>query len=154
MSVYAPLQDHLKKIESTRWTATFAEIERVLRRPLPKSAYRYQAWWANQEGHGHSQTAAWRDAGWRTANLDLEGKKIEFERVSRETKRPLAVESSLSYSDLLRKAAMYLGTTDEAVLHREAFKALVEREAARRLARLGGSSPEMKDIPRRRASDG
>jgi hypothetical protein len=33
---------------------------------------------------------------------------------------------------------------------REALKALIERESARRLARLGGSEPDLKDVPRRR----
>jgi len=33
---------------------------------------------------------------------------------------------------------------------REALHALIEREAARRLIRLGGSQPDLKDIPRRR----
>jgi hypothetical protein len=32
-----------------------------------------------------------------------------------------------------------------------ALKALVEQEAARRLARLGGSQPHLKPIPRRRS---
>jgi hypothetical protein len=35
-------------------------------------------------------------------------------------------------------------------LLREALKALIEREAARRLAALGGTMPELEDIPRRR----
>jgi hypothetical protein len=34
---------------------------------------------------------------------------------------------------------------------REALKALIEREAARRLAALGGASPAMVSIPRRRS---
>jgi hypothetical protein len=33
---------------------------------------------------------------------------------------------------------------------REALKALIERESARRLARLGGTEPDLKPIPRRR----
>jgi len=33
---------------------------------------------------------------------------------------------------------------------REALKALIERESARRLAALGGSMPGLKPIPRRR----
>jgi hypothetical protein len=34
----------------------------------------------------------------------------------------------------------------------EGLKALIERESARRLARLGGSQPELKAAPRRRAA--
>ena len=48
--------------------------------PLPESARRHAAWWANQRGGGHTQTAGWRDAGWRTAMLDLNAKRVTFER--------------------------------------------------------------------------
>ena len=37
-------------------------------------------------------------------------------------------------------------------LDREALKALIERESARRLARLGGSEPQLETPPRRRAA--
>jgi Arc/MetJ family transcription regulator len=53
--------------------------------------------------------------------------------------------------ELLAKAEFYTGIREKAALVREALKALVEREAARRLARLGGSEPDLKKIPRRRA---
>ncbi len=43
--------------------------------------------------------------------------------------------------DLLAKAQAYTGLKEKSALVREALKALIEREAARRLARLGGSEP-------------
>jgi len=49
------------------------------------------------------------------------------------------------------KAQFYTGIREKSALIREALKALVEREAARRLARLGGSEPGLKKIPRRRS---
>ena len=52
--------------------------------------------------------------------------------------------------ELLAKAQEYTGIREKSALVREALKALVEREAARRLARLGGSEPDLKPIPRRR----
>ena len=52
--------------------------------------------------------------------------------------------------DLLRKAQEYTGLTEKSALVREALKALVEREAARRLRKLGGSQPDFKAAPRRR----
>jgi Arc/MetJ family transcription regulator len=42
------------------------------------------------------------------------------------------------------------GIEETSALLREALKALIEREAARRLARLGGSEPDLRPIPRRR----
>jgi Arc/MetJ family transcription regulator len=53
--------------------------------------------------------------------------------------------------DLIRTAQEYTGLVEKSALMREAHKALIEREAARRLAALGGASPAMASIPRRRA---
>ena len=53
--------------------------------------------------------------------------------------------------DLLATAQRLTGLTEKAGLVREALKALIERESARRLARLGGSEPDLEPTPRRRA---
>jgi len=55
--------------------------------------------------------------------------------------------------DLVRAAQEYSGVLEKTALVREALKALIEREASRRLAALGGSMPELEDIPRLRVSD-
>ncbi len=52
--------------------------------------------------------------------------------------------------DLLAEAQRLTGTTEKAALVRQALHALIERESARRLARLGGSEPDLAGIPRRR----
>jgi Arc/MetJ family transcription regulator len=52
--------------------------------------------------------------------------------------------------DLVAKAQAFTGLTEKSALVREALKALIERESARRLARLGGSEPGLKAPPRRR----
>jgi Arc/MetJ family transcription regulator len=54
--------------------------------------------------------------------------------------------------DLLRIAQEFTGVDEKTALLREALKALIERESARRLSRLGGSMPELKRIPRRRSN--
>jgi Arc/MetJ family transcription regulator len=54
--------------------------------------------------------------------------------------------------DLVRTAQEFTGVTEKTALVREALKALIERESARRLAALGGTMPELENIPRRRAS--
>jgi Bacterial antitoxin of type II TA system, VapB len=43
------------------------------------------------------------------------------------------------------------GLTERTAVIREGLKALIERESARRLARLGGSESQVKPIPRRRS---
>jgi len=52
----------------------------------------------------------------------------------------------------MAKAQEYTGLTERSALLREALTALVQREAARRLAKLGGSQPNLKPIPRRRSA--
>lgn len=52
--------------------------------------------------------------------------------------------------DLIRTAQEYTGLMEKSALMREALKALIEREAARRLADLGGAFPDMAYVPRRR----
>jgi Arc/MetJ family transcription regulator len=52
--------------------------------------------------------------------------------------------------ELFANAQKYTGLKEKSALVREALKALVEREAARRLARLGGMQPDAKASPRRR----
>jgi Arc/MetJ family transcription regulator len=52
---------------------------------------------------------------------------------------------------LLSEAERMTGLKERTALIREGLKALIERESARRLARLGGSEPQLQDVPRRRA---
>jgi Arc/MetJ family transcription regulator len=51
---------------------------------------------------------------------------------------------------LVATAQRYTGITGRGEVVREGLKALVEREAMRRLAKLGGSSPDLEAVPRRR----
>ena len=52
--------------------------------------------------------------------------------------------------ELVEKAQACTGLKEKSRLIREALKALIERESAKRLARLGGSEPALKAPPRRR----
>ncbi|WP_428535968.1 type II toxin-antitoxin system VapB family antitoxin [Rhodopila sp.] len=52
--------------------------------------------------------------------------------------------------DLVAAAQGFTGLKEKSSLVREALKALIERESARRLARLGGSERDLTAPPRRR----
>lgn len=54
--------------------------------------------------------------------------------------------------ELVRIAQEYTGISNTEALVREALTRLVQREAARRLAALGGSDPNATPPPRRRSS--
>lgn len=56
--------------------------------------------------------------------------------------------------DLLSEAQRLTGTAEKTALVREALRALIERESARRLARLGASEPGLAETPRRRGTPG
>lgn len=53
---------------------------------------------------------------------------------------------------LVAKAQALTGLEEKSTLIRAALTALVERESARRLARLGGSDPHATAPPRRRSN--
>ena len=51
---------------------------------------------------------------------------------------------------LVAKAQALTGLKEKPTLIREALRALIERESARRLAKLGGTERKLKVAPRRR----
>jgi len=53
----------------------------------------------------------------------------------------------------LGKAEEYTGLSEKTAIVREAMKALIERESARRLARMGGAAPDLEAPPRRRLNE-
>ena len=64
------------------------------------------------------------------------------------------MRTTLNLDDaLIEKARRMTGVKEKSVLVREGLKALIERESARRLARLGGTEPELEAVPRRRAGN-
>ncbi|SAL40338.1 Antitoxin VapB32 [Caballeronia choica] len=52
--------------------------------------------------------------------------------------------------DLLTKAQAMTGLFEKSALIREALRALIERESARRLSRLGGTEGDLEPIARRK----
>ncbi|MGZ8999305.1 MAG: DUF7662 domain-containing protein [Allosphingosinicella sp.] len=156
MSRYEPLAQFLSAKKADSWEASFQEVEKQLGAPLPRSAYKYPAWWANQTGPGHSQTRGWRSVGWRTCDLDLGRQRVRFERerlparVGEGTPTFVHEDDPPSRESLLRKAHELTGIRDREALIDEALRLLVAREAGLRLARLGGTMPDFKAPPRRR----
>ena len=63
------------------------------------------------------------------------------------------VRTTIDLDDrLLAEAQRISGIKERTALTHEGLKALIVRESARRLARLGGSEPRLRTIPRRRSS--
>lgn len=72
---YEKLTHHLDAQDSHSVPMTFKDIEGVLDFPLPRSAWQYQAWWANQD-RGHS--LAWQSAGFVVTALSVEEERLTF----------------------------------------------------------------------------
>lgn len=79
MSKYAILTNALRRRPGSHWRVTFEELEQVLKKPLPKSAYSYPAWWSNNPSN-NTMTPAWLTAGWKTAEVDVPGRKVTFRK--------------------------------------------------------------------------
>lgn len=67
MSKYTPLADYLRNQITRRLSLTFRQIEGILGRPLPSSAYKHRPWWAN-EAEGSPCSINQRMAGGRMGN--------------------------------------------------------------------------------------
>ena len=62
------------------------------------------------------------------------------------------MRTTLNIDDqLLDEARRITGLSEKTALVREGLRALIERESARRLARLGGSEPQLEAISRRQS---
>lgn len=62
------------------------------------------------------------------------------------------MRTTLNIDDaLIQQARELSGLQEKTALIREGLKALIERESARRLAKLGGSEPQLEPITRRRS---
>ena len=68
-----------------------------------------------------------------------------LDTLTRDMRTTLALDD-----DLVRIAQELTGVTEKTALVREALIALIERERARGLARLGGTMPDLEPIRRRR----
>ncbi|KIL53443.1 hypothetical protein KP77_04190 [Jeotgalibacillus alimentarius] len=71
-----PLQNYLKKSTSSHVALTFNEIEIILNAPLPKSAYKYKAWWVNSR-NAHSHASTWLEANYIVGEVKF-GEYVKF----------------------------------------------------------------------------
>lgn len=80
MIKYAPLRRYLARQSAPTLSLSFAEIESLIGRLLPKGASRPDWWSDNAEDEPrHPQKAAWREAGFIAALVP--GKdRVHFER--------------------------------------------------------------------------
>jgi Bacterial antitoxin of type II TA system, VapB len=143
MSQYSPLANYLACQTEGSWQATFDQIEHIIGRSLPQSAYKRSEWWDNNSKN-HSQRMAWRGAGWLATKVDLAERKVRFVRES------VAQGAGSEMDRLVQSAQSLTGLPDQQAVILLALKELVQREAARHLIALGGTMPDFEAAPRER----
>lgn len=87
MGKYEPLGNFLRGQPTTEVRVSFAQIERIIGGKLPPSAHEHRAWWSNNPNNS-AMTKAWIDAGFRSEQVDMEGRTLVFRRVGRSGKPP------------------------------------------------------------------
>jgi hypothetical protein len=80
MGKYDPLTAYLKQSTTSEVPMRFEEVARIIGAKLPLSAYIHRPWWAN-ETTGHVHAKSWLDAGYETAQVDMDNKKLVFKRL-------------------------------------------------------------------------
>jgi len=77
LSKYDPLRWHLERSARDSVSMSFDEVAELVG-GLPNSAYRYEAWWANEEVGTHVQAKAWMSVGYHTERVNLSSRTVTF----------------------------------------------------------------------------
>jgi hypothetical protein len=80
-SIYQPLGAYLARQAGPTHTLTFREVEAILGRPLPPSAFVGHAWgwWTNEPGHSHADYG-WLGVGWEVDTVDRGHQTVTFRK--------------------------------------------------------------------------
>ena len=102
---YAPLGRYLLSLPASRSgvTLSFADIERIIEVPLPRSATEHHhQWWANQSQG--SRAPHWDAAGFKVDGVDLEWRRVRFIRKNAPQPRPLTLQEVVTELNTLAPA--------------------------------------------------
>src|SRR5258705_9095850 len=90
MGKYENLGEFLRGQKNSSVRLSFSEVEKIIGHRLPRSS-RYPAWWSNNPSN-NVMTKVWLEAGFKTEQVDIEGRKLVFRRAGKSD--PLASQSS------------------------------------------------------------
>src|SRR5437870_11270611 len=96
MGKYEPLAKFLRHQRVSEVSLTFVEIEEILGVKLPPKAQHQRAWWSNNPNN-NVMTKVWLAAGFESAQVDIEGRKLVFRRVAK------APESATGFAEPVQK---------------------------------------------------
>ena len=73
---YLKLAGFLQNCGTEEITISFSQIEVIIEKPLPASAYQHSAWWGNNvQRHTH---CVWLKVGYKALNVNLTQKAVTF----------------------------------------------------------------------------
>ena len=81
MGKYEPLGQFLRNQRRQEVPLTFREIEKITGVKLPPKAQHHRAWWSNNPSN-NVMTKVWLEAGFESARVDIEARKLVFRRVA------------------------------------------------------------------------
>jgi hypothetical protein len=82
-SIYSPLRQWLSECGKETVNLNFGQVEEILGRRLPRSAYDFNAWWSNEDDPAGSHTQSrngWMAAGYIVTSVDRAFPCVTFER--------------------------------------------------------------------------
>lgn len=109
-SKYHPLFAYLQRLDADQTTLTFAEIEALLGKPLPKSARKSRSWWSNR-GDGAVQANAWMGAGYHAYNVDVEKGSVQFRKPDVVYQVEWDGDTVMWDADLIRTLRYHIGSS-------------------------------------------
>lgn len=95
---YEPLGTYLRRQRAQEVPLTFGEIEKITGVKLPPKAQHHRAWWSNNAAN-NVMTKVWLDAGFESAQVDMEARKLVFRRVAKAGEASGALTKPSVHSD-------------------------------------------------------
>ena len=102
MGKYENLGAFLQKQRAREVPLTFREIEKITGVKLPPKAQHHRAWWSNNPSN-NVMTKVWLEAGYESAQVDMEARKLVFRRVVK------ASEASGGFAEAAAEAIRHQG---------------------------------------------
>ncbi len=109
-SKYEPLYLRLFRSGQDELTLTFREIESLIG-ALPDSAYQSNAFWSNRADG--AQAAAWLEAKYKVVKIDLQRKRVTFQKPIRKYEVKRREGDVIWNGDLIKMLRTHLGMNQE-----------------------------------------
>ena len=79
---YTPLEHYLRDLPAHQKDVllSFDAIEKILKGPLPSSAYEDRRWWDHEKEGNHVNARAWSNAGWKVGTVNFGEKWVKLVR--------------------------------------------------------------------------